>query len=77
MKTEQDTSRGSILGNKLRGQVSSEDKGMMHKSKTAKDGEVVGEQNGVMHSAFFSKKAEQSYKEETVSKANQGEFFFF
>lgn len=50
--------------------MSSEDKGMMHKSKTAKDSEVVGEKNGVMHSAFFQ---QQSRTKLQVSKANQGE----
>lgn len=36
--------------------MSSEGKGMMHKSKTAKDSEVVGEQNGVIHSALRARK---------------------
>lgn len=45
-----------MLANELRGQMSSEGEDTMHKSKTAKDSEVVGEQNGVTHSSLRARK---------------------
>lgn len=71
MKVEQVTSRGSISGNELSGQMSSEGEGLVHKSKTAKDSEVVGEGDGVIPSALMGRKPSKATSKKWQAKQTE------
>lgn len=71
MKVEQVTSRGSISRNELSGQMSSEGEGLVHKSKTAKDSEVVGEGDGVIPSALMGRKPSKATSKKWQAKQTE------
>lgn len=73
MKAEQVTSRGSISGNELSGQMGSKGEGLVHKSKTAKDNEVVREWDGVLPSALMGRnQVKPQARNDKKKKINRG-----